>query len=209
MIFRTESISVSDLFTLIGTEAIRLHGRGSVVREGIALVAASMVVLGVGGCAVSTARTGPVLTALVGTWSYDVSGTGGKRVGSVDDGVDPALSYYGGDRYRIEIERGAWRLSGERQGTAVSASGRWGKEPLLWAPAGQSIEYQFTADSGPAVSFSPGTRLAQRPERIEADAYGDEPEFLNHSADVRVSSTTITATIEDADFPTHTATSTR
>ncbi|QKS21840.1 hypothetical protein HUN58_19960 [Curtobacterium sp. Csp1] len=109
---------------------------------------------------------------------------------SVDDGVDPALSYYGGDRYRIEIERGAWRLSGERQGTAVSASGRWGKEPLLWAPAGQSIEYQFTADGGPAVSFSPGTRLAQRPERIEADAYGDEPEF-------------------HADFPTHTVTSTR
>ncbi len=59
------------------------------------------------------------------------------------------------------------------------------------------------------MSFSLGTRLTQRAERVEPDAYGDEPEFLNHSAEVTVSSSAITATIEDADFPTHTVTCTR
>ncbi|WP_144803097.1 hypothetical protein [Curtobacterium sp. BH-2-1-1] len=79
------------------------------------------------------------------TWSCDVGGADGERVGSIDDGVDPAFWYDGGDHYRIEVERGTWKLSGERRGKAVSGSGHWGKEPLLWAPARQSIEYQFTA----------------------------------------------------------------
>jgi len=122
-----------------------VHGGRSGLQRSVALASAKLVVLALAGCAATTARSGPVLAALVVTWSCDVGGADGERVGSIDDGVDPAFWYDGGDHYRIEVERGTWKLSGERRGKAVSASGHWGKEPLLWAPARQSIEYQFTA----------------------------------------------------------------